>query len=246
MAEKHFFEQIEYTNKYLIPYFEKYIPNFNKLKILEVGCAEAGLLDVFNKKGIEIHGLEISQERVNIALSKNPKLKIVVGDITDELILTKLEKYDFIIMREVIEHIHNKEAAFSNLKNLLNPNGYLFISFPPKYSPFAGHQQIAKSFLKMIPYLHLLPKNVLKTIAKSLGEKEDYVDEIKLHYSTGMAINKFEKLCKQFSFEPIIKDLFLFRPIYAFRFGLPTIKLPNIPVVKEAITFGYETLLISK
>ncbi|MDF1612513.1 class I SAM-dependent methyltransferase [Stygiobacter electus] len=246
MAEKHFFEQIEYTNKYLIPYFENHIKNFTKLKILEVGCAEAGLLDVFYKRGIEIQGLEISQERVDIAMKKNPNLKIVVGDITDESILQKLEKYDFIIMREVIEHIHKKESAFRNLKSLLNENGLLFISFPPKYSPFAGHQQIAKSFLKMIPYLHLLPVNLLKVFAHKLGEKTDYVDEIKLHYSTGMAISKFEKLCNQFSFEPVVKDLFLFRPIYAFRFGLPTIKIPNIPIIREVVTFGYETLLISK
>lgn len=246
MAEKHFFEQIEYTNKYLIPYFEKHIQNFPKLKILEVGCAEAGLIDVFLKKGIEIDGLEISKERVDIALKKNPNLNIVVGDITDKSILQKFDKYDFIIMREVIEHIHNKYAAFKNLKSLLNTNGLLFISFPPKYSPFAGHQQIAKSFLKVIPYLHLLPKSVLKFISRILQEKPDYVDEIKLHYSTGMAITKFEKLCNQFSFEPVVKDLFLFRPIYAFRFGLPTIKIPNIPIFREVLTFGYETLLISK
>ncbi len=246
MAEKHFFEQIEYTNKYLIPYFEKHIEKFSKLKILEVGCAEAGLMDVFLKMGIEIHGLELSQERVDIALKKNPNLKILVGDITDESILQKLEKYDFIIMREVIEHIHNKEAAFYNLKNLLNKNGFLFISFPPKYSPFAGHQQIAKSFLKVIPYLHLLPYSLLKFISEKLGEKSDYADEIKLHYSTGMAINKFENLCNKFSFVPIVKDLFLFRPIYAFRFGLPTIKIPNISLIREIITFGYETVLKSK
>ncbi|MCX7876247.1 MAG: class I SAM-dependent methyltransferase [Melioribacteraceae bacterium] len=246
MAEKHFYEQIEYTNNYLLPYFQKYIKDFTKLKILEIGCAEAGLLNVLYEKGMDVTGLEISQERVNIALDKNDKLKIIVGDITDTSIIDKLGKYDFIIMREVIEHIFQKDLVFSNLKKLIKPNGLLFISFPPKYSPFAGHQQIAKSFLKMIPYLHLLPNDLLNTLAKNFNENSDYVQEIKLHYSTGMAINKFENLCIQFSFEPLIKDLFLFRPVYSFRFGLPTIKLPNIPILREVITFGYETLLISK
>lgn len=243
MAEKHFYEQIEYTNKYLIPYFQKFIKNFDQLKVLEVGCAEGGLIHVLSQRGMIAHGLEISQERVDIALKKNPELKIVVGDITDKNSLNHFEKYDLIIMREVIEHIHKKDDAFNNLNNLLNENGYLFISFPPKYSPFAGHQQIAKSFLKMIPYLHLLPRKFLQFISSLLNEKKDYVDEIKLHYSTGMAINSFENLVKKYGFKTIKKDLYLFRPIYAFRFGLPTIKLPDIPILRESISFGYETLL---
>jgi len=244
MAEKHFYEQAEYTKKYLIPYFQKNIPNFHKLSVLEIGCAEGGLLEALSDLGMEAAGIEIDTERAAIAKKKNSNLNIVVGDIMDEFLPDKIGKqYDFIIMREVIEHITNKYAAFKNLDKLTKKDGYLFISFPPKCSPFAGHQQIAKSFLKMIPYLHILPKLFLRPIAKHLGEKDDYVDEIKLHYSTGMVIKHFETLYQINLFKPIKKDLFLFRPIYAYRFGLPTIKFPNIPIVREYISLGCETLL---
>lgn len=244
MAEKHFFEQKEYTEKYLIPYFQKSIPDFHKLKVLEIGCAEGGLLDIFNSIGIEASGIEISSERIEIALSKNPQLKIDQGDITDITLPSRAGKvFDLIIMREVIEHVYNKSAAFDNLNNFLKPGGYLFVSFPPKYSPFAGHQQIAKSILKVIPYLHLLPSQVLKPVAKTFSETEDYVDEIKLHYSTGMKISEFEKLCRYKNFIPVRKELFLFRPIYGYRYGLPKIKLPDIPLLREVLTFGYEVLL---
>lgn len=244
MAEKHFYEQKEYTEKYLIPYFRKAIPDFHKLKVLEIGCAEGGLLDVFNSLGIEASGIEISTERIEIARSKNPQLKIDQGDITDISLPGRIGKvFDLVIMREVIEHVDNKSAALENLKNFLKPGGYLFVSFPPKYSPFAGHQQIAKSLLKVIPYLHMLPEKVLRLIAKTFSETENYVDEIKLHYSTGMKIVEFEKLCSLNNFFPVKKELFLFRPIYGYRYGLPKIKLPDIPLIREAITFGYEVLL---
>lgn len=244
MAEKHFYEQIEYTKKYLLPYFQKNIPNFHKLDVLEVGCAEGGLLEVLQEIGMNVTGIEISEERVAIANKKNPMLNIIVGDIMDEKLPTKIgKKFDLLIMREVIEHIPDKFAAFKNLDALTKDNGFLFISFPPKRSPFAGHQQIAKSSLKNIPYLHILPKPVLKFVAKQLGERDDYVDEIKLHYSTGMTIGKFEFHCLLKRFVPVKKELFLFRPIYAYRFGLPTIKLPNIPLLREYISFGYEILL---
>lgn len=244
MAEKHFFEQKEYTKKYLIPYFQKAIPHFHKLRVLEIGCAEGGLLDVFNSIGIETTGIELSKERIEIAHSKNPQLKIDQGDITDITLHGRIGKvFDLIIMREVIEHVYNKSAAFENLNNFLKPGGYLFVSFPPKYSPFAGHQQIAKSILKVIPYLHLLPEKVLKPVVKAFSESENYIDEIKLHYCTGMIISEFEKLCSLKNFIPVKKELFLFRPIYGFRYGLPKIKLPDIPLVREAFTLGYEVLL---
>lgn len=250
MAEKHFYEQKEFTKKYLLPYFKNYVDNLPNLKVLEVGCAEGGLLEELITEGIYAIGIEIDEKRVKIANSKNPSLKILVGDITDpqlpEKIFTELglsEGFDFIIMREVIEHIKSKNAAFNNLNLLLKQNGYLFISFPPKYSPFAGHQQIGRSFLKIIPYLHLLPKTLLLPLAKFLGENEGYIDEIKHHYSTGCTIKEFENLVSQYNFQTIRKDLFLFRPIYSIRYGLPIIKLPDLLFVREFISFGCEVLL---
>lgn len=244
MAEKHFYEQKEFTKTYLLPYFQKNIPDFHKAKVLEIGCAEGGLLEVLQELGMYAVGVEISQERVDIALEKNPNLNIVVGDITDPALIDKVgESFDVIIMREVIEHVYEKKKAFDNIDKLLKENGYFFISFPPKYSPFAGHQQIAKSFLKIIPYLHLVPSFILKPIAKYLGEKDDYIEEIKFHFYTGQTINNFEFHCAYRNLKSVKKELFLFRPIYSRRFGLPVIKLPNIPVLREIISLGCETLL---
>ena len=244
MAEKHFFEQKEFTERYLLPYFKKYIERFETKKILEIGCAEGGLLEVLRNNGNYAVGIELSAARAAIAKQKNSKLNVIVGDITDPTLSEKLnEKFDLIIIREVIEHVRNKTAAFDNFNALLNDSGYLFISFPPKRSPFAGHQQIGKSFLKAIPYLHILPKSFLKMIAKMMGEDEDYINEIKLHFSTGCTIKEFEKQSRRVGFSSIKKELFFFRPIYSLRLGLPTIKLPNIPLVREYISFGCECLL---
>lgn len=244
MAEKHFYEQKEFTKKYLLPYFQKSIKDFHRLEVLEIGCAEGGLLEVLRELGMSAMGVELSAERIEIAKAQNPELNIIQGDVTDPKLPELIgRKFDLIIMREVIEHVHDKYSAFDNLDLLLNSNGYLFISFPPKYSPFAGHQQIARSLLKIIPYIHLFPAAIVKLIAKFLSEKEDYVDEIKLHYSTGMEIAKFETLCMLKKFILVKKELFLFRPIYGYRYGLPILKLPDIRFFREFYTFGYETLL---
>jgi len=244
MPEKHYFEQLNYTNEYLIPYFRRFIPDFKGIKILEIGCAEAGFLAAMKTLGAEVSGIEISRERVDIALEKNPDLRIFVGDISSDSILdTITETFDFIVMREVIEHIPGKEKTFENLDKLLKSGGYLFISFPPKYSPFAGHQQIGWSFMKMVPYLHLLPTGVLNFLAAKLKERPGYIEEIKYNYFTGMGIGKFEKFIKKLKYRVIQKDHFLFRPVYKGRFGLPQAKLPGIPLIREFCTFGYEIFL---
>jgi SAM-dependent methyltransferase len=244
MAEKHYYEQIDYTRKYIIPYLRVNLPEFEKMNLLEVGCAEGGLLTVLKELGVRCRGIEIDPKRAETALNKNPELDIIVGDITDSGLPAKLnEKYDLIIIREVIEHIRDKEAAFGNLKKLLKEKGFIFISFPPKYSPFAGHQQIAKSFLKFVPYLHLLPAGILRFITKIMKENPGYVDEIKLHFSTGCTVRKLEKLVSDFGFDFIVKEFYLFRPIYNLRFGLPVVKLPEIPFLREFISFGCESLL---
>ena len=247
MAEKHFYEQIDFTKKYLLPYFRKYVPEFQKLSVFEIGCAEGGLLEVLQNMGIDASGVEISNERVKIAQEKNPNLKITVGDITDPDLPAKLNrKFDFIIMREVIEHIYKKKAAFDNINELLNENGYLFISFPPKFSPFAGHQQIGKSFLKTMPYLHLVPAILLRPTAKLFGENDGYVDEIKLHFSTGCSIRELENQYRAKNFSVVKKEFFFFRPVYLVRFGLPIFRLPGIPILREIISFGCESLLQKK
>lgn len=244
MPEKHYYEQLNYTNEYLIPYFARYISSFKGLKVLEIGCAEAGFLAALKELGADVFGIEISSERVGIAHEKNPDLRIFVGDISSpNLPETITDKFDFIVMREVIEHIPEKKTTFENLYKLLNPGGYLFISFPPKYSPFAGHQQIGWSFLKMIPYLHILPAGMLNKLTLWLKERPGYIKEIKYNYFTGMAIGKFERYIRQFNYKIIQKDHFFFRPIYKGRFGLPKIKLPGIPLMREFCTFGYEIFL---
>ena len=244
MPEKHYTEQVEYANSYLLPYFKKHISDFKNLKILEIGCAEAGTLELLKQEGHQVTGVELDQSRIDTALKNNPGLDIRQGDISSLYIVDELaETYDLIIMREVIEHIPNKGATFYNISRLLKKGGYLFVTFPPKYSPFAGHQQVGKSILRKTPYIHLLPSYILKFLLKVIDENRNYLEHVKSHYSTGMSISKFEMLTGKVGLELVVKDLYLFRPIYKLRYGTKVRKLPNMLLLREFITFGYEGLL---
>lgn len=247
MAEKHYYEQLKFTDTYLIPYFEKHIENFSECKVLEVGCAEGGFVKFLHDKGMTVKGVELEEARVKIANEKAPELDIVQGDITDKQIVSKLGgNYDLIVMRDVIEHVPDREAAFENLRNLLKDSGWLYITFPPRFSGFAGHQQNGKSFFRYIPYLHLAPDFIIRKLGKYLNESDKLIKHVITNYKIGLTISKFEKLSGKYNFEPVIKDFFLFRPIYKIRFGVNTIKIPDIPVVREFLAFGCESLLKKK
>lgn len=244
MAEKHYYEQIKFTEEYLIPHFQKYITNFNKLRILEVGCAEGGFIKALADIGIQAIGIELEEGRVQTALKKVPDLNIAQGDITDPLLSEKLgKKFDLIVMRDVIEHVPNKEAAFKNLNKLVKESGFLFISFPPRFSAFAGHQQNGKTYLRFFPYLHLLPISIIRLLGRLLKERPALIENVIENYQVGLSIRKFDKLYTTYKFEKIKNDFFLFRPIFKIRFGLPTLRFPNILVAKEFMAFGCEALL---
>jgi SAM-dependent methyltransferase len=244
MAEKHFFEQQEFSRSYLIPYFNENIPGFENFKILEVGCGEAGFLDVLADRGITAIGLELEVSRVEIARQKNPRLNIQVGDITDEKLVDSLgSDFDLIIMRDVIEHIPDRQATFTNIYKLLRKNGFLYITFPPRFSGFAGHQQNGRTLLRFVPFLHLLPDFILRFLGKFLKEKPEVIQAVMHNYKTGLTIYSFNRYFRNNGFRLERRDLFLFRPIYKIRFGVPALKFPNIPLLREFLAFGCECLL---
>lgn len=244
MAEKHYYEQIEFTKSYLLPYFKEHLPNFENLKVLEVGCAEGGFVKVLHEEGLSVKGFELEQKRVDIAIQKAPELDIIQADITDLDIVKNLnDKYDLIVMRDVIEHIPNRDSAFKNIYSLLTENGYLFITFPPRFSGFAGHQQNGKSIFRFFAYIHLFPNLLIRFLGRVFKESDKLIEHIIENYYIGLSISKFEKLVKKHSFRFVNRDLFLFRPIYKLRFGVNHLKVPNIPIIREFTAFGCECLL---
>jgi len=247
MAEKHFLEQKKFTETYLLPYLKRNIPDLANLDILEVGCAEGGFLEVLSEKGISGTGIELLEGRVRIALDKNPSLKILVADITDKDILNVTGKsFDLIVMRDTIEHMPDKLKAFRNLNLLLKKGGFLYITFPPKLSGFAGHQQNGKSLLRKMPYIHLLPDFMIRFLGNALGEEKVIIESVIENYKLGLTIRKFRHLYSGCGFKPVLGELFLFRPVFQIRLGIKPRRFPGLPVLREFFAFGCEYLLIKQ
>lgn len=237
-----FNEQVWYSKEVINPLFGD--PNYSGKRILEIGCAEGGGLHFFAKNGGKCYGIEYSLSRYKNALQQGDSLgiKIIHGDILapDTYKNETHDSFDFIVMRDVIEHVFDQGLAMKNIKKLLKPQGKLFISFPPKYSPFAGHQQNSSRKIGKLPFIHLLPTMLYRWFMKVILEKNEKINSLLEIKKTRISIHRFEKILKKTKFIFVQRNLYLVRPCFDFRYGIKKRKniFESIPIFKEFFTLG--------
>ena len=249
--ERYFREQVDSTEKYILPYIAL-DGALSSLVVAEIGCGFGGGLQVLLDKGSKVYGIDISVGRIKLAqefLVDHPQksnLTLLAKDIFD-INTEDMPKADLIIMRDVIEHIHDHEKALRHIKTFLKPNGKLFVAFPPWRMPFGGHQQVCDSkILSMMPYIHLLPKCLYRTLLKLFKEPDSKIEELLELKKTKMPIQKFLRLVKKIDFKIEKQTFYLINPNYEIKFGLKPKKLPcilSIPIIRDFYTTSLYTLL---
>ena len=234
--ERYFNYQYWTARDYIIPFLEDQFDFSKKLNVMEVGCAEAGVLKAFAEKNQNCLGIELHNGRIDLAkvfLKEHyeaGRVDFINRDIYKIDIDKDLGKrYDLIILKDVIEHIPNQEKVIPRLKEFLTPSGKIFFGFPPWYMPFGGHQQICGSkVLRTLPWFHLLPRPIYSTIIKSFGERERIHEELLDIKSTGISIERFERIVKQSDMTISKKQFFFTNPIYKFKFNWKVMRQPAL------------------
>ncbi|MBN2089932.1 class I SAM-dependent methyltransferase [candidate division KSB1 bacterium] len=206
--------------------------------VLDIGCGEGGVLSAFLEQGYQCTGLEISESRVKFAREQNQVGIIFVHGNIEEFSCEG--KYGLILFSDVIEHVENKEKAMIAIKNCLQQDGILLITFPPYRSAFGGHQQTLRSFLRYIPYWHLLPRKIFSGLLKIF--ERDYLESRLEIYDRGLTIGQFEALLKNLNLQVFKKWDYLVRPRQSLRFGVP-VRENRFPFFKEILTTGVTYLI---
>jgi SAM-dependent methyltransferase len=243
---KRYFEiQVENTRKYVIPFIENYKSIFAGTRVLEIGCGEAGVLKAFTDIGCIGVGVELDEPRLVMAREwmqeelNAQKISFISKDIYKVNVEEELKgKFDIIILKDVIEHIHDQPKLIAWMKSFLNKDGVIFFGFPPWQMPFGGHQQIMKGkFLSKLPWFHLLPAFMYKAILKTGKENIAEMMEIK---ETGISIERFEKIVGETGYKVVNKTHYLINPIYEYKFGWKPKKqngvIKSIPWVRNFFT----------
>jgi len=222
---KQYFDiQVSNTAKYVIPFVRETLPLPAGARVLEIGAGEAGVLKAFIDAGCIGVGVELDESRVvNGRKWLGPelaegKLTYICSDIYNVDVEKDLGgKFDLIVLKDVIEHIHDQAKLLRKLHSFLLPHGAIFFGFPPWQMPFGGHQQICTNkVLSKMPYYHLLPVGLYKFILRKYKQPVEELIEIR---DTRLSLEKFERILKRTDYRVLHRRLFLINPIYEYKFG---------------------------
>jgi SAM-dependent methyltransferase len=120
-------------------FFDENQVSYQKLKVLEIGCAYGGILETFRRQGCRVKGCDTNPV-VNYGMSKG--LDIFHGSIDG--FNPSEEKADLIILSHVLEHIANLHVFLEKIVNLLNPQGSLYIEVPGVNAPHVDWKRVVQ------------------------------------------------------------------------------------------------------
>jgi SAM-dependent methyltransferase len=252
--KQYFAEQIITTEKHVLPYIMSGSTITADAKVLEIGCGEGGNLVPFLNRGYRVWGIDLASTKIENAkkfIATHPQKNNATFDSVDFLILdiNSLDKFDIIMMRDVVEHITDIDALLAKTKTMLKPGGLVFIAFGPWRMPFGGHQQIcASSFLSKLPYIHLLPRFLFVALLKAFNESSEKINTLLAVRATRLSSAAFKKYASRAGFSFLKQDYYLLNPNYEVKFNLKPRKLPflfNIPWLRDFFTTSYYCLLQS-
>lgn len=243
-----FDQQVENTEAYVLPFIEERLALHPKMRILEIGCGEGGVLKPFLDRGCSCVGVDLVPQRIELArqflesYASTGQLRLLAQNIYDLDFLGEFrESFDLILLKDAIEHIPDQEKIIGYMHSLLRPGGCIYFGFPPWYMPHGGHQQICRNkLLSMFPYIHLLPAPLYKGVLRLFRENPGTIQDLMEVKATGISIERFERIIKHGDYSTVLKRFYLINPIYRFKFGWkPRVQSPvisKIPFFRNFLT----------
>ncbi len=217
--------QRELALRFLIPFLNDNGVELGGAAVLDVGCGDGGATAAFAERSDRCVGIDVGDFDWRSA----PNLEFRKADILDPEVASSLAgSFDLVLLRDVIEHIWDKTTLMQHVLGSMRGRARLFVTFPPYFSAFGGHQQaeLRGSRLRYVPYVHWHPG--LRHIAR-----------------TRMTIGGFERLAARSGLRIAARTLYLLRPSFELRYGLPAIRFgaPWLIGAREILCTGAYYLL---
>lgn len=95
------------------------------IKVLDVACGTGVLFPDYQKLGVNITGIDISENMVNIARKKFPAAQVICGDATE---FSFDDKFDAVMIYNAFPHFDEAEKLIENLSQVLKSSGRLSVA----------------------------------------------------------------------------------------------------------------------
>ena len=149
--------------------------NVKHLNILDLGCGGGLTCEPLARLGANVTGIDFIKKNIQVAKKHSLNSNLNINYINKDLNEIELKnKYDVILLLEVIEHINDWQSLIKKIKKILKPKGKLIISTINKtFLSKIFAIQVAENILKWVPknthnYEKLIkPEELKKTLAKN-------------------------------------------------------------------------------
>ena len=114
----------------LPPWFDQFLPRDFNSSILDVGCGLGGMLRALKDRGYKnVHGIDNDEGAIRFCVDQN--LMVHRYDIS-KLLHDDFDKFDFIIINHVLEHMPKNLIIniLSELRLMLRESGLIYIGVP--------------------------------------------------------------------------------------------------------------------
>jgi 2-polyprenyl-3-methyl-5-hydroxy-6-metoxy-1,4-benzoquinol methylase len=129
-------------------------------RLLEVGCGHGLLLDEARRRGYAVEGLELSVEAARYA---RERLGLSVREMVLEDAALDSERYDAVLLVDVLEHLDDPVAALERLRTMLAPGGALLIVTPDP-SSFMARVARRRWWGYLPAHFCLIPRKTLRKL----------------------------------------------------------------------------------
>ncbi|NMB70365.1 class I SAM-dependent methyltransferase [candidate division WWE3 bacterium] len=88
--------------------------------IADLGCGEGFIIDTLLTKypNVKVDGFDISQSAIDIAKKKHPNFNFYQSDVKNLPQPAKTNKYDLVVLTEVLEHIDDYKRVLENIQDM--------------------------------------------------------------------------------------------------------------------------------
>jgi 2-polyprenyl-3-methyl-5-hydroxy-6-metoxy-1,4-benzoquinol methylase len=223
---------------FVVPLLSRWEIRIRDLKVLDAGCGGGGMTIALAELGAVCTGIDHNEFLIAEAIKRardDVNIRFFTGDILAGESFS--EGFDLVILSEVLEHLvtlMNVEDALNWCKRQLVEGGKIFVSFPPWYNPFAGHQA-GWPVIRFIPWFHLMPARFkLILVPKHAPNFLSFFKEL-----NRLTVKSFETMVRRAELHISHRELYHLRPEYYWRYGVPTLRL--LPIF-ERVSFFREVL----
>lgn len=214
--------------------------------VLDVGCGYGGVLAALAEAFplARARGVDLDKAMVESGQARCP-----AGVLLETRDFFALDDggFDLILLRDVLEHMPDAQAALRKAASLLAPGGMIFASFAPFYSPFGGHQHNGAGFFSNVPWLQALPESwfrrALRLKGNSYKSGTGLAEDMESVLRSRLTVRRFRASIRAAGLRETYLARYLSRPDYSIKFGLPEIGFPGVPILEELACTGVEALL---